>query len=221
MSFLLTIDDGPSEHAEAKLDFLNSHAIKAIWFCLGQNLEKRPEVAKALIRSGHILANHSFSHSRFSDISLDSAMEEIASTEKIIDDIYASVKVLRPAKLFRFPYGVQGDNASQKGKLETLLHQLGFVSVPAEVEFYDRHISNNDEYDWLWSYDIQEWAIEHQHGLRLSPDGVKNHLKHYLDTYDRNLKQIILIHDHERTTQYFPELIDLLRHNNEFEVPSF
>jgi peptidoglycan/xylan/chitin deacetylase (PgdA/CDA1 family) len=221
MSFLLTIDDGPSEDALVKLEYLNQHGIKAVWFCLGVNLKKRPEIAREIINAGHVIANHSFSHARFSDIDFDAAAREISSTEEVIDDLYESARAPRPARLFRFPYGVQGGDPDKKQKLEDYLRQLNFVSMPAQVEFYDGHINATQDVDWLWSYDIQEWAIGNSDGLRLSAESVKANLEQYLGLYNKNLQQVILIHDHERSTQYFRELIDLLLQNNTFAAPGF
>lgn len=231
MAFILTLDDGPSELAQEKLAYLNSLGIKAVWFCLGANLEQRPEIALHVLGTGHIIANHSYSHPHFSQISIDQAREEITHTDQVINKLYKHAGVRRPVKLFRFPYGDQGDGEvakkesklAYKKQLEQFLNNEGFspLSDVGAVEFYGDYANRPGEYDWLWSYDIQEWAIGHENGLQLSINEVKNNLRQYLSAYNKNLDQVILMHDHERTNQYFSELIRMMKDDNKFELPNF
>lgn len=41
----LTIDDGPTPKMAAYVNHLNTIGIKAIWFCLGENLARFPQQA--------------------------------------------------------------------------------------------------------------------------------------------------------------------------------
>jgi len=78
----LTIDDGPSKDRKEKVDILYQYGIQPIWFCIGSEIEKRPEDVIYSIRKGGIIGNHSYSHPRFSQISLEECFEEI---EKLIE----------------------------------------------------------------------------------------------------------------------------------------
>ena len=40
------------------------------------------------IRGGFLIANHSFSHPRFSTVDVDEAEREIATTDAVIDNLY-------------------------------------------------------------------------------------------------------------------------------------
>ena len=44
------------------LDILNEKGIKATFFVLGSNVEKKPEVVKRMYEEGHFIANHGYSH---------------------------------------------------------------------------------------------------------------------------------------------------------------
>ncbi|RLD46733.1 MAG: polysaccharide deacetylase family protein, partial [Bacteroidetes bacterium] len=61
--FAITFDDGPNPEYTLKiLDILNQRNIPASFFCIGENIEKYPELAQQ-ISEKHLFANHSYSHS--------------------------------------------------------------------------------------------------------------------------------------------------------------
>ncbi len=59
----LTIDDGPHpEDTPELLKLLKKHNARATFFVIGRRVEKYPDVARAILREGHTLANHSQTH---------------------------------------------------------------------------------------------------------------------------------------------------------------
>jgi peptidoglycan-N-acetylglucosamine deacetylase len=59
----LTFDDGPTpEITEWVLDELKKHHAKATFFCIGNNIEKHPEILKKVIDDGHAMGNHTYNH---------------------------------------------------------------------------------------------------------------------------------------------------------------
>ena len=59
----LTFDDGPEEEVtEFILETLKKLNIKASFFLIGKNIQEFPELTKEIIKEGHIVGNHSFSH---------------------------------------------------------------------------------------------------------------------------------------------------------------
>jgi peptidoglycan/xylan/chitin deacetylase (PgdA/CDA1 family) len=61
----LTFDDGPiPEVTPAVLEILGSRGAKATFFCVGENVEKHPEVYSMLAEHGMQTGNHTYSHSR-------------------------------------------------------------------------------------------------------------------------------------------------------------
>lgn len=60
---LLTFDDGPTPKTTPLiLNKLSEHSIKAIFFCVGNNIEKYPELARQIISEGHLIGNHTMYH---------------------------------------------------------------------------------------------------------------------------------------------------------------
>ena len=78
-------------------------------FCVGKELEKFEDSAIYAIKKGHIIGNHSYNHSNFSEIGLTEAKNQIEKTDKIINQIYSKAKIKRPINVFRFPYLCNGD----------------------------------------------------------------------------------------------------------------
>jgi peptidoglycan-N-acetylglucosamine deacetylase len=59
----LTFDDGPNATATlAVRDVLDAHGAKGTFFLVGKALAARPDLARALLDGGHLLANHSYRH---------------------------------------------------------------------------------------------------------------------------------------------------------------
>jgi peptidoglycan/xylan/chitin deacetylase (PgdA/CDA1 family) len=59
----LTIDDGPHpEDTPALLKLLKTHNARATFFVIGRQVQKYPELARAILREGHTLANHTQNH---------------------------------------------------------------------------------------------------------------------------------------------------------------
>ena len=59
----LTFDDGPVPEATPwVLDVLKSKGIKVTFFCVGENVEKYPEIYHRIIEEGHSVGNHTYNH---------------------------------------------------------------------------------------------------------------------------------------------------------------
>lgn len=59
----LSFDDGPvPEVTPLVLDQLEQYQAKATFFCVGENLQKYPEILQRLLQEGHSIGNHSHHH---------------------------------------------------------------------------------------------------------------------------------------------------------------
>lgn len=100
-AIFLTFDDGP--HPEATpwvLSQLANYNAKATFFCVGENIERYPHTAKAILNEGHTLANHTHHHTKGWDVSNAYYHQEVLQCEE-------SIHAIKPGKnhLFRPPYG--------------------------------------------------------------------------------------------------------------------
>ncbi|SCX93555.1 Peptidoglycan/xylan/chitin deacetylase, PgdA/CDA1 family [Flavobacterium anhuiense] len=98
----LTFDDGPSIYTLDVLALLKKYNAKATFFCIGKNIEMHPEILQKVISEGHLVGNHSYSHSKFFDFyNAKKITEEIKRTDTLLEK-FTSKKI----NFFRPPYGV-------------------------------------------------------------------------------------------------------------------
>jgi len=81
----LTFDDGPWPlYTEQILDVLRDHDAHATFFMLGVRAKRKPEVARRLVREGHLVANHSLSHRSFATASAKETTKQIVKGREVI-----------------------------------------------------------------------------------------------------------------------------------------
>jgi len=84
----LTFDDGPDARSTpALLDVLRDETIEATFFCIGKNAEANRELTARLLREGHLLGNHTFNHSNFTNSFTAARLRgELVETQTAIQD---------------------------------------------------------------------------------------------------------------------------------------
>ena len=80
----LTFDDGPTKNVDKILPLLNQYHVKATFFLIGNEIEKYPVEAKKIVRAGHQIGNHTYSHQRMVFKSPSYIKAEIEKTDKLI-----------------------------------------------------------------------------------------------------------------------------------------
>src|SRR5436853_6846767 len=59
----LTYDDGPNDpHTLGLLKVLAKHNASATFFLIGRYARQRPDIVRELVRAGHVIGNHTFTH---------------------------------------------------------------------------------------------------------------------------------------------------------------
>lgn len=99
----LTFDDGPDpQRTPAVLDLLARQGVRATFFVVGARAEAHPELVRRMAAEGHVVGNHSYTHSwRFPLRSLGRTVEELRRTGEVLHRITG-----RQPRLFRPPFGV-------------------------------------------------------------------------------------------------------------------
>lgn len=159
MNAHLTIDDAPSETLGAKLDALDAHDVPAVLFCEGRRLDDYPALAERAVEAGYHLGNHTYSHPYASDISVDAFEQELARTDRRIEAVYDRTSVDRPARLFRFPYGDDGGDRSER--FQRVLSEYGFTG-PTRGDTTEP----SPRADWSWTLDVEDWRTDDVSELR-------------------------------------------------------
>src|SRR6266508_3163775 len=65
----LTFDDGPDAHSTpALLEVLRESGVEVAFFCVGHRVVVHPELTARIVREGHLVENHSYAHSKMTNI---------------------------------------------------------------------------------------------------------------------------------------------------------
>jgi peptidoglycan-N-acetylglucosamine deacetylase len=98
----LTFDDGPHpEGTPAVLDLLARAGCRATFFLIGEQVERRPELAREIVAQGHLVAVHGYRHRLQMRLSADQLRRDL---ERGLETIEGATGT-RPRR-HRPPYGV-------------------------------------------------------------------------------------------------------------------
>lgn len=116
-SVALTFDDGPDKlKTPLILATLDKYKVKATFFCIGRNISGNEHILKKIHDSGHLIGNHSLSHSRWFDLFSASRIEaEVLASNKLIRQVTGQYPLF-----FRPPFGVVNPMVSKALKKTTL-----------------------------------------------------------------------------------------------------
>jgi peptidoglycan/xylan/chitin deacetylase (PgdA/CDA1 family) len=130
---VLTFDDGPHPRTTPKvLEILKRRRARAIFFVLGLQAAKYPELVKQIHDEGHLIGNHSYSHKNLAQLSDSALNEELDRTSSLIE----SITGCRPEYL-RPPYG------AMNRKVLTVARQRGMKVM-------------------LWTIDPKDWLQKNE-----------------------------------------------------------
>ncbi|MEI7896620.1 MAG: polysaccharide deacetylase family protein [bacterium] len=102
-SVSLTFDDGPDPaKTPLALDVLKKHGVTAAFFCIGNNISGNPDLVQRIYHEGHILGNHSLTHSKWFDLFPATKIRaELLETDRLLKELTGQSPLL-----FRPPFGV-------------------------------------------------------------------------------------------------------------------
>lgn len=102
-SVAITFDDGPDAiKTPLILGVLKKYGVKATFFLIGNKLVGNEQLLKQIVDEGHVVGNHSFSHSKWFDFfSARKMRAELMETNRLIKQITGKSPLY-----FRPPFGV-------------------------------------------------------------------------------------------------------------------
>lgn len=124
----LTFDDGPDPEVTPRvLDLLDRHRARATFFCIGERIERYPDLAAEIARLGHRVENHSHRHlARFSVLLPGGLAREVDRAQEAIAEATG-----RAPELFRPPAGFRS------ALLEPILARRGLLLVSWSRRAFD------------------------------------------------------------------------------------
>ncbi len=184
----LTFDDGPEPtQTDIILDVLAKRGLHATFFMIGEKAKRYPDLVAKVRAAGHlVIANHSWDHPNFHDISSAAQADEVARAEALLD------KDLQPIKLFRYPYG------NSTCQTNALLHERGYKIVGWHVDSCD------------WAFD-RTGAVDAKEAASCGvlPQYRSNYAGHVLSNIRAHHGGIVLMHEiHPSTVRQLGEIVD-------------
>ena len=129
MKIALTFDDGPHPRYTPRiLDILDEYNIKATFFVVGINAENYPDTIENIIKKGHEIGNHTYTHPHVSCLNSQNLKCEVERCESAIYGL-TDYKT----KLFRPPEGMIDAD------VRSVLRSLDYKVI-------------------LWDIDTRDWA---------------------------------------------------------------
>lgn len=184
---ILTVDDVPSSRFAEKLAFLVDRDIPGVLFCWGEKIAGQEGLLIEALHRGYVLGNHSWTHPRFSQLSLSQARGEILETETALEGLHRRAGVPRAHRYFRFPYFDRGATPEQTEAFEALLVACGFEAL------------HGPGTSWGCTFDQAEYRLSDTEALeRITPGAL-------------GAGDVILIHDHETTHEVFFACVEAYR----------
>lgn len=96
----LTFDDGPGRYTYDVLALLKRHRMKATFFVLGSKAEQDPAALRQMVREGHVVAAHSWSHASMVTLNAKGLRAEFDRTNAVIREATGRVAAIQ-----RPPFG--------------------------------------------------------------------------------------------------------------------
>ncbi len=188
----LTFDDGPSKNTSRILDILDDYGVKATFFVNGRKGNKATAMYKRIVKEGHTIGMHSYSH-KYEDVyaSLSSFKNDY---QRIHDLIQKKTGV--DCKLYRFPGG-----SSNKVSGQDMTYFIDFLNKNS-IKYFDWNISSGDATSKAYTSDE---LIEN----------VMNDVVKYKTS-------VVLLHDaadKDKTVEALPKLIESLQSKGAIIIP--
>lgn len=136
----LTFDAGfENGYTEKILDVLKKHKVPATFFLVGNYIETSPEIVKRMVKEGHTVGNHTFTHPDMSSISDEKSFKEELTK---LENLYKDTTGKEMLKIYRPPQGKYSEKNLKMAK------SMGYTTVfwsLAYVDWYENNQPTSDE----------------------------------------------------------------------------
>jgi len=97
----LTYDDGPNDPYTLRLmDVLARHDVRATFFLIGRHVQQRPDMVRDLMKAGHVVGNHTFTHPHLVVSSAIETRTQLEECQRAVQEVTGE-----SPRLFRPPFG--------------------------------------------------------------------------------------------------------------------
>ncbi|WP_094763095.1 delta-lactam-biosynthetic de-N-acetylase [Bacillus andreraoultii] len=138
----LTFDNGYENGYTAKiLDVLKKEKVPATFFVTGHYLESAPDLVKRMVREGHIIGNHSWSHPDFTQQSDAKIKQELDRVKEKTMELTGQKEML----FLRPPRGIFSERTLKVAR------DAGYIHVFWSLAFVDWKIDQQKGWDYAYN----------------------------------------------------------------------
>ena len=128
----LTYDDGPNDpHTLRLLEVLAKHEVPATFFLIGRYVQQRPDIVREIVKAGHVVGNHTFTHPLLTLKSEAEIRRQLSDCRSALHDAIGGTPTGKAANLFRPPFG------GRRPAVLRIARELGLEPVMWNVTGYD------------------------------------------------------------------------------------
>lgn len=97
----LTYDDGPNDpHTLRLMEVLEKDGVRATFFVIGRYVRRRPDIVRDLLKAGHVVGNHTFTHPQLTMCGALETRIQLEECQRAVEDATG-----QSPRLFRPPFG--------------------------------------------------------------------------------------------------------------------
>lgn len=131
----LTYDDGPNDpHTLRLLEVLARHNVHATFFLIGRYVLQRPDIVRELVKAGHVVGNHTFTHPLLIFKTALELRSQVENCDRALTDA-----VGEHSNLFRPPFG------GRRPAVLRIARRIGLMPIMWNVTGYDWNASSAEQ----------------------------------------------------------------------------
>jgi hypothetical protein len=203
------------EQDERILSAIEKNKVEVALFVIGSVLEQ-PLARERLAlwdRTHHIIANHTYTHTSYEEMSFEDFSEEILKTQE------ALAPYRNAQKFFRFPMLAEGETRKKRDEMRAFLkahgYRQGYVTIDTSDWYIDSRLIDRLKQDP--KTDLKRYA-----------DYYLQHVWHRAQFYDglsqrvlgRSVKHTLLIHHNQLSALFLDDLISMFRSKGWRVIPA-
>lgn len=143
----LTFDNGYEQgHTGLIMDVLKDKGVPATFFVTGHYIDSAGDLVKRMVKEGHIVGNHSWSHPDFTKLPKDKIKKELTKVSEGVKELTGK----EASNYLRPPQGVFSERSL------AVTQELGYTNVFWSIAFVDWHTNNQKGWEYAYKSIIKQ-----------------------------------------------------------------
>lgn len=186
---------------------LDEFDVEAAGFVIGDNIEDDVDLLRSWLEGGHVLGNHTYSHTDLNEVPADLYTQDIKKGQDAIEDVL--VEVGQAGRYFRYPFLHYGNTYQAKKTVADFLEKEGYAVAHVTVDPED--FAYNLQFEKIYqSADSIEYVQLGNEYIDHVMECLHAAEKLSQDVMGRKIKQILLLHANRINGAFLSDLLSEL-----------